>query len=424
VSSELPIAPEPSAGDAFFAEVFDPVNRANPYGLYTKMRDSAPIFDAGNHLWFTFNHDLAQRLLHSRSVSSNEQRGTFFKENVVFDEKFQQYAEAEPLMLFMDPPDHTRLRRLVASAFTPRTVERLAPRIQELTDELLAEVERGDVFDLVEALARPLPVAVICELLGVPRPDEPIFMQWSDTMAKAIDPGALRSEEDEHQIELAQTELGAYIEDLLKRRRADPGDDLLSALIAVRAGRDRLSEPELVNLVILLLIAGHETTVNLIGNGAVALMRNQDQFERWQAATSPSDNGFDKNAVDELLRYDTPVQMGMRVVLEPWELGPNYDNVIIPAGDQVLTLLGAANRDPAVFDEPNQLDLDRSNAAANLSFGGGIHHCLGMALARTEGQIALGSLVRRFGQLQLVEEPTIRNRFVLRGFEKILLVAN
>lgn len=408
--------PSPSVGDLFFAEVFDPVNRADPYELYARMRAQSPVLDAGNQLWFTFDYELANTLLRAKNVSSDERKSAFFRETAIHDERLQRFAEQEPLMLFMDPPDHTRLRRLVASAFTPRRVEQLVPRIQELTDQLIDAMPDSGVFDLVPALAHPLPVAVICELLGVPRSDEPIFMEWSNDLARGIDPSALRSEADELAITNAQEALDLYTRDLLDRRRADPGDDLLSSLLEVRDGEDRLTEDELVNLVILLLIAGHETTVNLIGNGAVALMRHPEQLQRWRV-----DPSLDKSAVDELLRYDSPVQMGMRVLLEPWELGPNYNNTMVPAGAQVLTLLGAANRDPAMFDNPEVLDLSRDNAARNMSFGGGIHHCLGMALARVEGQIALGSLVRRFGRLELAAEPEVRARFVLRGFESIMV---
>ena len=404
----------PKAGDLFLMEAFDPSNRADPYALYARTRETTPIVEASNYMWLAFTHEATNSLLRARGTSSNERNGQYFRENLPTDERLQRYEEQEPLMLFLDPPDHTRLRGLVASAFTPRTIEGLGPRIQEITDRLLDEMaERGsggEVVDLVEALAYPLPIAIICELLGVPTEDEPVFSGWSSTLAASLDPDMLRDEETERRVDAAVADLTAYTEELLKRRATDPGDDLLSALLEVRDGDDQLSGPELVQLVILLLVAGHETTVNLIGNGATALLRNRDQLDDWRA-----DPELDKNAVDELLRYDSPVQFAMRVLLEDTEIAGE----MVPAGHQVLTVLGAANRDPLLFADPDKLDLRRPNAARNMSFGGGIHHCLGMALARAEGQIAIGGLIRRFPDLELAGEPRLRERLVLRGYEHI-----
>ncbi|MEM8922830.1 MAG: cytochrome P450 [Actinomycetota bacterium] len=405
-------------GTAFLLAAFDPANRRDPYPLYRAMRQEQAVLDGGNNLWFTFSHGAAHGLLRAKNVSSDERTSNEFKANLASgDPRYREFAEQEPLMLFMDPPDHTRLRGLVNMAFTARTVDALVGRITEVTDALLdvaVEQAADGPIDVVELLARPLPVAIICEMLGVPAADVDAFAGWSDDLTRGLDPGALRSEEDELVIDQARTDLIGYTGDLLAERRRSPGDDLISGLLAARDGDDRLTEDELINLVILLLVAGHETTVNLIGNGVVSLLTNPDQLTIWQ-----SDPGLDKNAVDELLRYDSPVQIGMRVTVEPMTVG----GVDIPRGDQVLTLLGAANRDPEVFDEPERLDLRRANAARHLSFGGGIHHCLGMALARVEGQIALGRLVRRFSALELAEPPEIRSRFVLRGFEAVHVAA-
>lgn len=404
-------------GSAFLMAAFDPANRADPYALYREMRQEMAVLDGGIGIWFSFTHAAAHGLLRARNVSSDERTSNEFKANVGHDPRYQKQAEQEPMMLFTDPPDHTRLRSLVTSAFTPRTVEELMPRIQQLTDSLLDDVADAadQPVDLLEHLARPLPVTIICELLGVPAEDVPAFTKWSDDLTLSIDPGALRSEEDELTIDRATDELKSYTSALLTDRRKSPGGDLISALLEVRDGDDRLTESELVNLVLLLLIAGHETTVNLIGNGIVALLDHPDQLARWRA-----DPSLDKNAVDELLRYDSPVQLGMRVTIEPTEI----EGTMIPAGDQVICLLGAANRDPAVFDDPDRLDLGRHNAARNMSFGGGIHHCLGMALARVEGQIALGSLVRRFSTMEMAAPAQVRPRFVLRGYESVQVVVS
>ncbi|MEM7271776.1 MAG: cytochrome P450 [Actinomycetota bacterium] len=400
-------------GSLFFLEAFDPANLVDPYPLYARTRATDPILDGENNLWFTFTHGAAHGLLRSRKVSSDERRGTFFQQSLADGTLPGHVTEREPFMLFLDPPDHDRLRGLVNKAFTQRRVDAMVKRIAARTDALLsAEAFDGGPVDIIEHLAYPLPVAVICEMLGVPESDHVQFGAWSDVMTKSVDPAVLRTEEDERAIASAAAELDNYIAALAAARRAAPTDDLLSALLSARDGEDQLSERELISLVVLLLIAGHETTVNLIGNGTVALLRNQEQLARWQA-----DPTLAKSATDELLRYDSPVQFAMRIMLEETEI----EGALVPPGDQVIVLLGAANRDPAMFEDPDRLDLGRSNAARHLSFGGGIHHCLGMALARIEGQIALGSLVSRFRTLTLAEEPPIRDRMVLRGYDRILV---
>ena len=373
-------AEELDPGTAFLFKAFEPANRQDPYGLYAATREAQPILDAGFGMWFTFSHGAAHSLLRSRTTSSDERRSNEFQANVATDPRLQAHAATEPLMLFTDPPDHARLRGLVSRAFTPRTVEKMRPRLETLAAELLDSIDGAGPVDFVERIAYPFPVTVICELLGIPLADIPLFESMSHDLTLMIEPGTLRTEEQEDAIVAAREDLSAYISDLLNVRRKKPGDDLISGLLAARDGEDRLSEPELVSMVILLLLAGHETTVNLIGNGLVALLRHPDELARWHA-----DPTLSLNAVDELTRYDSPVQMAMRVLLEPTEV----EGFTLPAGDQVITLLGSANRDPAVFTDPDRLDLSRPNAHANVSFGGGIHHCLGMALARTEAEIML-----------------------------------
>jgi cytochrome P450 len=315
-------------------------------------------------------------------------------------------------MLVSDPPDHTRLRTLVQKAFTPRMVDHLRPRIQSVVDELLDKaLEGGGEFDLIEHLAYPLPVIVIAELLGVPAEDRATFHDWSAALAASLDP--LVTSEMMDRAWVSRDALHAYLRGIISERRRNPRGDLISALVAVEEQGDTLSEPELVVMCTLLLIAGHETTVNLIGNGMQALLRHPDQLTRLRerpALITP--------AIEELLRFDPPVQMTGRMLLEDVQLGGKT----IPAGEFVLPLLGAANRDPNQFSNPDQLDISR-NPNPHVAFGRGIHFCLGAPLARVEGQIVIGSLIRRCPNLRLNGQPKRRDQITLRGLDSLPVVA-
>jgi cytochrome P450 len=316
------------------------------------------------------------------------------------------------VMLFMDPPDHTRLRGLVSKAFTPKMVERLRARVQQVVDERLDAVEaRGNGrMDVVTDLAYPLPVVIICELLGVPPEDQATFQSWSSELAASIDPDPLISPEQRARIETAGNAFLEYFTQLIERRRGSLRDDLLSALIEAEEGGDRLSEEELLGTALFLLVAGHETTVNLIGNGTLALLQHRDQLERLRG-----DPSLDRHAVEELLRFDSPVQLTQRITLDEYAVA----GVTIPKGQNLVPLLGAANRDPAEFTEPDRLDLARENANRNVAFGGGHHFCLGASLARLEGAVAIGTLVRRFPDIELSATPERRTTFTLRGLEHL-----
>jgi cytochrome P450 len=311
-------------------------------------------------------------------------------------------------MLASDPPDHTRLRTLVQKAFTPRRIESLRPRIQTLVDDLLdrAAGQPGPV-DLISEFAYPLPVMVIAELLGVPPEDRADFRAWSNAAAASLDmllpPGRIE------QAVTAYGELHMYLRAVIDRRRIEPRDDLISDLVAVEEQGDTLTEAELIVMCTLLLIAGHETTVNLIGNGSLALLRHPDQLDRLRAEPH-----LLSTAIEELLRFDAPVQMTARIARDDLQLGSEH----IRGGDWVLALLGSANHDPAVFTDPQQLDLGRS-PNPHLAFGRGIHYCLGAPLARMEGQIAIGSLVGRFADIHLAGEPVRRPTITLRGLQTL-----
>jgi len=323
---------------------------------------------------------------------------------------FRAGIELPPSLLFMDPPDHTRLRRLVSSAFTPRTIERLRPHVADLVAGMLDTVDPSG-FDVIESLGYPLPVTVICELLGVPVEDQHLFGPWSSDASRLLD-GDLDEAAVERGI-FAFMQLLNYLNGLFDERRKAPQDDLVSGLIAVEEEGDRLSEEELRSIVMLLFVAGHETTMNLIGNGTVALLRHRDQWE-----LLGSDPSLAPGAVEELLRYDGPVHLTGRIATQPSLVG----DVEIEPGRGVVTLLAAANRDPARFTDPDRVDIRRPDVQ-HLTFSHGIHYCLGAALARLEGQEAFRQLTQRFPTLELAEEPIHRDHFVLRGYQAVHVAA-
>jgi len=315
-------------------------------------------------------------------------------------------AALQTHMLGVDPPDHTRLRRLVGGVFTRRRIEAMAPRIQQITDELLDAMADCYRVDLIDALAYPLPMTVICDLLGVPPGARPQFRTWSGALVTGVLAGREAFLD-------ASTEMVAFLRRLVAQKRRHPADDLLSGLVAARDGGDRLSEDELTSMAFLLLVAGHETTVNLIANGVSALLRRPAQLALLRAEPQRL-----SAAVEELLRHDGPVQVTLPLVTTvPVEIG----GVTIAAGEIVVPGLLAANRDPARFPEPDRLDLDRVDPghAGHLAFGHGVHHCLGAPLARLEARIALGTLFDRFPRLRLAvpaEELVRAPGFLMNGY--------
>jgi cytochrome P450 len=394
----------PSLADRFFVEAMSPAFRDDPYPHYERFRGPAPLLRVADTIWFALGHgDVTNLLRHPRMSTDESHATTEIGKTGPGEVKTQS-------LLFMDPPDHTRLRNLVARAFTPRRIEGLRAATEAITAGLLdAMVTDSEPVDLIQAFAYPLPVRVICSLLGIPAADEATFTAWSRGIARSLDPTILRSTEIDAAIEQARRELRAYLGDLLEYRRKSPGDDLLSGLAAVEADGDRISSGEVLSLAVLLLVAGHETTVNLIGNGMLALLRAPDQLALLRR--SP---GLVGAAVDELLRFDGPVQITQRIATEDMEVV----GCKVRRGDEILLVLGAANRDPAVFAEPHRLDVTR-DARRHVGFGGGIHHCLGAVLARMETQIALATLLDRFGRIELAGVPARRPTFTLRGLESL-----
>jgi cytochrome P450 len=320
------------------------------------------------------------------------------------DRRLGHVATPGNSMLFQNPPDHTRLRGLVNRAFTPRMIEKYRDRVQAITHHLLDDVQADGHMDLIAKFAYLLPVTVIAEMLGVPPADHVLFQQWSKQLVKGLDLADKTALQEA--LEAAINAFNTYFSSLIAECRTAPKDDVLSALVAAEEAGDRLTESELYATCRLLLVAGHETTVNLIGNGVLALLRHNDQ--RQQLQDHPE---LIASAVEELLRYDGPIQLISRTVLEEMA----YQGHTLRQGQVVGFLIGAANRDAAQFKQPNQLDLTRHNNA-HLAFGHGIHYCLGAPLARLEGQIAINTLLQRLPTLTLdTETLTYQDNFVFRG---------
>lgn len=388
------------------ARLLRPQTKADPYPLYADLRQRG-LIRSPLGTWATASHAAAESILRDpRFSSSPVHQSNYQPPTYQAGDPRAELPQAD--LLTLDPPDHTRIRGLVSRAFTPRAIAGLEPWIQDLTRRLLDSVDGQAGFDLIDALAFPLPIAVICHMLGVPAEDEASFRTWGHEIAQTLEPqtGATRPDA----IGSAELALTRYLQDLVSKRRANPDGTLLSALIAAEDDGDRLTSGELVSTALLLLVAGFETTVNLIGNGAVALQTQRDQWERLVA-----DPSLVPGAVDELLRYDSPVQMTSRTATQDIEVS----GTMIKKGEPIIVTIGGANRDPAEFDHPDRVRVDRPNAAGHLSFSFGIHRCLGAALARMEGRIALAELIRRFPRLELDGTPIRRDLLVLRGYEHV-----
>jgi cytochrome P450 len=314
-------------------------------------------------------------------------------------------------MLVLDPPDHTRLRTLVTKAFTPRMVEDLRPRVEALVTEALDRAERQGGLELIEELASPLPVSVIATLVGVPPAEWRRFRELSRALMVDADPLVLLHAERVRGVVAARETLAAYLRGVIAERRRSPRPDLVSALIAVEEAGEALGEADLIVMLNLLLISGHETSSNLIGNGIMALLRHPEQLDRLRARPE-----LIESAVEELLRWDSPVQLTARIARQDFELAGRQ----VRRGEMALALIGAANRDPACFPDPDRLDITRS-PNPHLAFGRGIHSCLGAQLARMQGQVVIGALVQRFPRLRLAGQPERRRTVTLRGLSRLPL---
>jgi cytochrome P450 len=391
---------------------YDPLWASDPLPLYADLRERAPIHRNDLGFWVVARHADCLAVLRDRRASSDslnvavERMPEGFRTPIAEDDPMAAAMVEMRPFLFRDPPDHTRLRGLVSKAFTPKVVEALRDRTQQVVDELLdAAVEAGQV-DLVEEFAYPLPVRIICDMLGVPVEDQDRFKAWSHALARGLDPDFLLSDEVIAERGEAVVQFAQYFFELLAERKKRPGEDLLSRLVQAEDGGTVLSEPELLSTCILLLVAGHETTVNLISGGTLALLRHPDQCELFR-----TDPGVTRSGVEEMLRYVSPVQLTGRALTEDLRLG----EVEFEAGDFAMLLLASGNHDPEQFEDPERFDLTR-NPNNHLGFGFGIHHCLGAPLARMEAQVALTALVRRAPNLALtVDDVAYKTNVVLRG---------
>ena len=390
------------------ARLMLPAAKADPYPVYAAMRGRGRgLVRSPLGLFATADHAVAASILRDRRFSSSpvHQRGY----------RPPSYPPGDPRaelptadLLTLDPPDHTRLRRLVSGAFTPRAIAGLEPWIRDNTVRLLAAADGSAGFDLIDALAFPLPIAVICHLLGVPAEDQAQFRAWGHDVAATLDPQTAANAQA--QTRAAELALTGYLQDLVRQRRENPDGSILSALIAAEEEGDKLSPGEVVSTALLLLVAGFETTVNLIGNGTVALLGDPDSWHRLR-----EDPALVPAAIEEMLRYDSPVQLTSRIATEDVEVGGS----VIAAGRAVVVSIGGANRDPAVFEQPGEFRIGRPDPGRHLSFSLGSHHCLGAALARLEGRIAIEELTRRYPALELAARPARRPLLVLRGFESV-----
>ena len=394
-----------------FFNPLQPGYTEDPYPHFAEMREHDPVHLTLLNQWLLFRYDDVSRILRDPSMSVSDDKIEVFDEKrlAMFEAAAGAEFERSTSMLNADPPDHTRLRRLVSKAFTPSSIEALRPRVQQLVDAMLDPMAERGTGDVVTELAFPLPFDVISEMLGMPDADKEQIAAWSGAVVKTLDP-IISDDEIVAAIEGSRA-MEAHIDQVIAWKRDHPADDLLSALIAAEEDGDRLSSIELRDQVVLLFIAGHETTVNLIGTGIYELLRHPDQLTMLRA-----DPSLDANAVDELLRFVSPVQLSRRVVLHDITIRDKT----IPKGMFVLTGLASANRDPDKWGPTaDDLDIRRDGAAQHVSFGSGIHYCLGASLARLEAQVAIGTFVRRFPNARLAGAPEGNGRINLRGLEHL-----
>ena len=389
---------------------FLPEFMRDPYPSYAELRRDAPVHRSVNlGIWVLTRYDDCVQVLRDHDVfSSDAHNATGMVAALQAQSEAEAGGPAARTVLGSDQPEHTRLRSLINKAFTPRRVEEMRDHIADVADSLVNAAPVDQPFDVIAGLAQPLPIIIIAEMLGVPPSDRERFKAWSELIAKMT--SLMRPPDVNAKVAVARKELRAYFSDVIQQRRTQPQDDLISALVQAQDGADQLDDEELLGFCVLLLVAGNETTTNLIGNGALALAQHPDQAE-----TLASDHSVMSPAIEEFLRYDSPVQATVRHVVSDTEVG----GTAIAKGDSVMAIVGAANRDPDQFDDPDALNLSRADNR-HLSFGHGIHYCVGSPLARLEAEIAFAALLSRSPTLPLTDEPLeYGGTFILRGLKKL-----
>ena len=393
---------------------FDPEFRKSPHPFYDKLRHAEPVHITPIGFVVLTRYDDVVNTLRSNDFSRDIELNANLPESPT--RKFKRENERSKSILNLDPPDHTRLRRLVSKSFTPSAIERLRPRIQQLVDDSLANAKQTGEIELVEELAFPVPFQVISDLLAMPTDRGEELREWSQIITATLEPTT--GVEDLENGQIAIGKMRPYLDEIISHRRKNLGDDMLSSLICVEEQGEKLNNDELMSFVILLYIAGHETTVNLIGNSVHALLTHPQQLATMR------ESGCTSNMVDELLRFNGPVQHTIRTPLVDVKYRVGQEDIEIKKGSLVLASLGAGNHDPSVFENPHALDFSRHNSNRHLAFSGGVHYCLGASLAKLETEVAVGTLVKTFKNIDVVTEPEWRDRLTIRGVSKFELAVS
>lgn len=392
---------------------FDPAFRANPYPYYDALRSNDPVHTTAFGMVVLTRYEDVSTTLKSADFSRDIEKYSTQASSEARQTRRDRQESRTKSILNLDPPDHTRLRRIVSKSFTPSAMERLRPRIQQLVDKVLDSAQDAGRIELIDDLAFPVPFQVISDLLDMPTDRSVELREWSQIITNSLEPTA--TDEELVQSEDAIAQLVPYLTTIIEHRRKHLSGDMLSSLITAEESGEQMTTEELMAFVVLLYIAGHETTVNLIGNGTLALLNNPEQ----QAIVH--NNGLTQSHIDELLRFDGPVQHTVRVPLVPVHYMVDSEQITVQPGTMVLTSLGGANHDPSMFENPNDLQLNRSNSNRHMAFASGIHYCLGASLAKLETEIAVGSLIKRFAQIEIVGTPSWRDRLTIRGVNQLRL---
>ena len=392
---------------------FNPEFRAHPYPFYDDLRNQEPVHTTPYGMVVLTRYEDVSTTLKSADFSRDIEKYSTQATTEARQRRREMQRERTKSILNLDPPDHTRLRRIVSKSFTPSAMEKLRGRIEHLVNTALDHAQERGSIELIDDLAFPVPFQVISDLLNMPTERAEEMREWSQIITNSLEPTATDDELAQSDAALAQ--LVPYLTSIIEERRRNLGEDMLSSLITAEEAGDKMTTDELMAFLVLLYIAGHETTVNLIGNSTLALLRHPDQ------AALVHQHGLSSQAIDELLRFDGPVQHTVRVPLKTVRYEVNGTTIEIEPGTVVMTSLGAANHDPSIFDAPHELRLDRPNAHRHMAFASGIHYCLGSALAKLETEVAVGTLFQRFPTISIFGTPSWRDRLTIRGVNQLQL---